>query len=76
MTADARPVPSGSSTLFMHRTHLTEILRDAAVAYAIRPTIERGGLDFAETRDALIALNVPRPAMIAAIVRPKTAVTS
>jgi len=52
----------------MHRTHLNEVLRDAAIAHAIRPTIERGGLNFAETRDALIALKVPRPAMIAAIV--------
>ena len=52
----------------MHRTHLNEILRDTAVAYAIRPTIERRKLTFAETRDALIALNVPRPAMIAALV--------
>ena len=56
----------------MHRTHLNEILRDAAIAHAIRPTIERGGLTFAEARDALIALNVPRPAMIAAIVCPKS----
>jgi hypothetical protein len=54
----------------MHRTHLTEVLRDAAIAHAIRPTIERGGLTFAKTRDALIALKVPRPAMIAAIVCP------
>jgi hypothetical protein len=60
----------------MHRNHLTEILRDAAIADAIRPTIERGGLNFAETRDALIAAKVPRPAMIAAVVCPKQAVTS
>lgn len=52
----------------MHRTHLNEILRDTAVAYAIRPTIERRKLTFAETRDALIALNIPRPATIAALV--------
>jgi hypothetical protein len=52
----------------MHRIHLNEILRDAAVASAIRPTIERHKFTFAETRDALIALNVPRPAMIAAVV--------
>ena len=55
----------------MHRTHLNEILRDAAVAHAIRPAIERGKLTFAETRDALIALHVPRPAMIAAVVTSK-----
>jgi hypothetical protein len=60
----------------MHRTHLTQVLRDAAVADAIRSTIKRGGLTFAQTRDALIALNIPRLAMIAAIVCPKTAVTS
>ena len=54
----------------MHRNHLNEVLRDAAIAYAIGPTIERGELTFAETRDALIALDVPRPAMIAAIVCP------
>jgi hypothetical protein len=54
----------------MHRTHLNDVLRDAAIAHAIRPTIERGGLTFAKTRDALIALKVPRPAMIAAIVCP------
>ena len=52
----------------MHRTHLIEVLRDADIAHAIRPTIERGGLTFAKTRDALIALKVPRPAMIAAVV--------
>jgi len=56
----------------MHRTQINEILRDAAIAHAIRPTIERGGLTFAETRDALITLNVPRPATIAAIVCPKS----
>lgn len=52
----------------MHRTHLYEILRDAAVADAIRPTILRRKLTFAETRDALIDLRVPRPALVAAIV--------
>ena len=56
----------------MHRTHLKEILRDAAVAHAIRPTIERRGLSFAETRDALVALKVPRAATIAAIVCPQS----
>ena len=54
----------------MHRTHLREILRDAAIAFAIRPTIERNKLTFAETRDALISLSLPRPATIAAIVCP------
>ena len=52
----------------MHRTHLYQILRDAEIAHAIRPTIERGKLTFAETKDALIALHVPRPARIAAVV--------
>lgn len=56
----------------MHRTHLREILRDAAIAHAIRPTIERGGLSFAETRDALVTLKIPRPAMIAATLCPQT----
>ena len=55
----------------MHRTHLRNILRDAAVAFAIRPTIERNELTFAETRDALISLGLPRPAAVAAIVCPK-----
>lgn len=58
----------------MHRTHLKEILRDADIAHAIRPTIERHKLTFAETKDALIALHVPRPATIAAIVCPSQAV--
>jgi hypothetical protein len=57
----------------MHRTHLNEVLRDAAIANAIRPTIERGGLNFVETRDALIALKVPRAARIAAVVCPQSA---
>jgi len=55
----------------MHRTHLTEVLRDAAIAHAIGPTIERAGFNFAQTRDALIALNVPRSALIAAVLCPK-----
>ena len=54
----------------MHRTHLREVLRDAAIAHAIQPAIDRGGLNFAETRDALIALKVARPEIIAAIVCP------
>ena len=37
----------------MHRTHLKEILHDAAVAHAIRPTIERGGLTFAQNAGRL-----------------------
>ena len=56
----------------MHRTHLREVLRDAAIAQAIGPAIKRARLGFAETRDALVALNVPRPAMIAAIVCPES----
>jgi hypothetical protein len=54
----------------MHRTHLKDVLRDAAIAHAIRPAVERAGFTFAQTRDALVALNVPRPALIAAIVCP------
>ena len=53
--------------LFMHRNHLREVLRDAAVADAIRPAIERGGLTFVQARDALIALKIPRAACVAAI---------
>jgi hypothetical protein len=71
--ADARPVSSGGSTLLMHRTHLNELLRDAAIAHAIRPAIERGGLTFAQTRDALTSLNIPRAAMIAVVLCPKVA---
>lgn len=52
----------------MHRTHLNEILRDSAIANAIRPTIERRKLTFAETRDALITLEIPRAAFIAGLV--------
>ena len=52
----------------MHRTHLNEILGDAAIAHAIRPAIERRKPTFAETRDALITLEVPRAAIIAALV--------
>jgi hypothetical protein len=62
--------PIRQQHLLMHRIHLNEVLRDAAIAYAIRPAIERGGFTFAETRDALIGLDVPRPAMIAAVVCP------
>jgi hypothetical protein len=54
----------------MHRTHLNDILRDAAIAHAIRPAVERAGFTFAQTRDTLITLKVPRPALIAAIVCP------
>jgi hypothetical protein len=52
----------------MHRTRLYKILSDAAIAHAIRPAIERSKLTFAETRDALITLEVPRAAIIAALV--------
>ena len=57
----------------MHRTHLNQVLRDAAIAHAIGPAIERAGLTFAQTRDALTTLNIPRPATIAAILCPKAA---
>ena len=55
----------------MHRTHLNDVLRDAEIAFAISPALQRGRFTFAQTRDALTALNVPRPAAIAAIVCPK-----
>ena len=54
----------------MHRTHLNDVLRDAEIAVAIRPAVQRGRFTFAQTRDALTALNVPRPAVIAAILCP------
>ena len=54
--------------LLMHRIHLREILRDAAIARAIRPTIARGELTFAETHAALLKLNVPRAGGIARVV--------
>lgn len=57
----------------MHRTHLNHVLRDAAVANAIRPIIARNQLTFAETQDLLISLNLPRAATIAAIVCPNQA---
>ena len=57
----------------MHRTHLNDVLRDAEIAHAIRPAVERGGFTFAQTRDALTTLEVPRPAVVAAIVCPKAA---
>ncbi len=59
---------TASSALRMHRTHLRELLRDADIAYAIGPAIQSRKLTFAETRDALIALAVPRAAGIAGVV--------
>ena len=52
----------------MHRIFLRQILRDAAIAHAIRPTIVRGGLTFAETQAILTTLNVPRADGIARVV--------
>ena len=60
--------PQAAAGLPMHRIHLRQILRDADIAHAIRPTIIRGGLTFAETQAALTTLNVPRADGIARVV--------
>jgi hypothetical protein len=44
------------------------MLRDAEVAHAIRPVVERHNLTPGETRDALVALGVPRADGIAKVV--------
>ncbi len=52
----------------MRHTRLGEIIRDANIACAIRPVVLQRHLTIAETRDALIALHVPRAAEIASLV--------
>lgn len=52
----------------MRQTRLTEIIRDADIACAIRPVVVQRHLTRAETCDALAALHVPRAAEIAALV--------
>lgn len=44
------------------------MIRDNDIAFAIRPLIEKAHLTFAETRDAVISLHVPRAAEIASLV--------
>ena len=55
----------------MRHTCLTEIIRDSNIAFAIRPVVDQRRLTHAETRDALIALEVPRAAEIATLVTRK-----
>ena len=52
----------------MRSTHFNEILRDTDIAFAIRPVVQKRQLSFAETRDTLLALNVPRASEIATLV--------
>jgi hypothetical protein len=52
----------------MHQIHLYEILRDVDIASAIAPTVRERHLAFADVRDALTTLNVPRPADVASLV--------
>ena len=52
----------------MRQTALAEIIRDTDIVSAIRPVILQRHLTLAETRDALIALHVPRAAEIASLV--------
>jgi hypothetical protein len=52
----------------MRSVHFREILRDTDIAFAIRPVIENRHLTFAETRDALLELHIPRAETIAALV--------
>jgi hypothetical protein len=52
----------------MRSTHFSQILRDTDIAFAIRPVVEKRNLSFAETRDVLLALQVPRAAHIATLV--------
>jgi hypothetical protein len=52
----------------MRHTLLAEIIRDTDIACAIRPVVLQRQLSRAETRDALIALHVPRAAEIASMV--------
>ena len=52
----------------MRSNHFNEILRDTDIAFAIRPVVEKRDLTFAETRDVLLALQVPRAAQIATLV--------
>lgn len=54
----------------MHRYQLHEITRDVDIASAIQPLVTRRGLSYTEIVAALIALDVPRAAHIAALVTP------
>ena len=57
----------------MHRTHFNELIRDTDIAFAIRPVTDRANFSFAQIRDALVTLHVPRAGGIAGMV---TAFTS
>lgn len=52
----------------MRSAHFKEILRDTDIAFAIRPVVEKRDLSFIDTRDVLLALQVPRAAHIATLV--------
>lgn len=54
----------------MHHIIFQQILRDAAVATAIAPIVQKHFLTFESTADALSQLNVPRPANVARILFP------
>ena len=59
-------LPRGYS--IMRSTHFREILRDSDILFAIRPVVEKRNLSFVETRDVLLALQVPRATEIATLV--------
>ena len=52
----------------MHHTTLKQIIRETDIACAIRPIVHGRHMTHAETRDALIALHIPRAAEIASLV--------
>ena len=55
-------------TFTMRHIRLVEIIRDTDIVCAIRPVVLQRQLSQAETRDALLALHVPRAAEIASLV--------
>ena len=52
----------------MRHSLLKQIIRDSDIAFVIQPVVRQRHLTHAETRDALIALQVPRAAEIASLV--------
>ena len=52
----------------MHHTTVREIIRDIDIACAISAIVHERQMTHAETRDALIALHVPRAAEVASLV--------
>ena len=51
----------------MHHIEFKEIMREAEMAHVILPVIREHQLTEAETKEALLKLNVPRAANIARI---------